>query len=333
MKTGVDILPTAEHEALLAAIDRTLEKLFPFRRLHLKGTLAECAAASWRTIADQGWIGMGLPEEAGGVGYELSEAVLAHRRFGRQLMTPSLTATVVAAKIAIETDQASSAGRLVRGEARAAFVMPCGQSGMQEQYVIDGEGAELFVGLGRSGAQLMSVDMGGARDVEALDPTTRLARVKASPQGDPCRVAGLWAQTLLGAELSGIAQAASEMAVEYAKTREQFGKLIGAFQAVAHACADGAMRAEAAVALSNFAAISVRDLRSDADFQAAASLWVAADAAFRNATDNIQLHGGMGFAAESGAHLYLKRALLLRALGRAIPAQAAADPSVLEALI
>jgi alkylation response protein AidB-like acyl-CoA dehydrogenase len=114
--------------------------------------------------------------------------------------------------------------------------------------------------------------------------------------------------------LAGVAEAARDMAVSYAATRVQFGQLIGAFQAVKHACADMAMRAEAAAAQTFYAALLVTAGNADTASDVASARLIAGKAALDNAKANIQVHGGMGFTQECDAHLYLKRAQLFSAL-------------------
>ena len=319
--TGIDVLPSADQMTMVDAVARAVGDLFPITRLDHGRKPVVVTQSDWNQIAELGWIGMALPEEAGGVGYDLTDAVLAHRQFARHFVTPSLLASTVASKLAVASAD-GLAQQICSGQIRAAFVMPCAWERPEgPHYVLDPHDAELFVTLDAQGARFVSVDLAAASPVEPMDSTVSIVRApSAVPAGEPDVAAGLWARALIASELAGLAQAASEMAAAYAKIRQQFGKPIGSFQAVAHACADCAMRAEAAVAQSNFATIAIRDDHPDAAFQAGAAVLVAADAAFRNATSNIQVHGGMGFAMESDAHLYLKRAVLLRALGRASPA-------------
>jgi alkylation response protein AidB-like acyl-CoA dehydrogenase len=111
-----------------------------------------------------------------------------------------------------------------------------------------------------------------------------------------------------------MAEATRDMAVEYAKTRQQFGKAIGSFQAIKHLCADMAIRAEAAVCQVIFAALVESERRAGARFHSVAARLVAVEAALQNAAQNIQVHGAIGFTAEAEAHLFIKRAHVLEQL-------------------
>jgi alkylation response protein AidB-like acyl-CoA dehydrogenase len=122
------------------------------------------------------------------------------------------------------------------------------------------------------------------------------------------------AATLFAAEAAGVAAWCSTTATAYAKTRRQFGKLIGEFQAVRHLCAWMHCRTERAGALAWDAA---RAADEEPDRHPAAASAAAArvlDDAVENAKDCIQVLGGIGFTWEHDAHLYLRRALALRAL-------------------
>src|SRR5262245_32902787 len=117
---------------------------------------------------------------------------------------------------------------------------------------------------------------------------------------------------LASAEAVGVNWAALEMAVEYAKVREQFGRTIGTFQAVKHHAANMLVDAEQTTA-ATWDAARADDLDS-AWFAAAVAASHAIRAQVFNAENNIQLHGGIGFTWEHDAHLYLRRARTLAAL-------------------
>nr|WP_281385873.1 acyl-CoA dehydrogenase family protein [Nocardioides luti] len=122
------------------------------------------------------------------------------------------------------------------------------------------------------------------------------------------------AVTLAAAEASGVARWCLETAVEYAKVREQFGQKIGSFQAVKHLCAEMLETAESVTAAAwDVAAVAFGDDDQWA-FSAEVAAAVCFDGAVAVAKSCIQVLGGIGFTFEHDAHLYLRRALALRAL-------------------
>jgi len=128
------------------------------------------------------------------------------------------------------------------------------------------------------------------------------------------------AATLYAAEAAGVAAWCSGTAADYAKTRHQFGRLIGEFQAVKHLCATMACRAERVAALAWDAARAADEAPAGHPLAAAAAAALALDDAVDNAKDCIQVLGGIGFTWEHDAHLYLRRALALRQLLGGSPA-------------
>lgn len=105
-----------------------------------------------------------------------------------------------------------------------------------------------------------------------------------------------------------------DVAVDYAKVREQFGRTIATFQAVKHHCANMLVAAESAVACVWDAARASGEDESQFRLVAAAAAALAFPAYVRNAECNIQVHGGVGFTWEHDAHLHLRRALSVQAL-------------------
>ncbi|WP_234101977.1 acyl-CoA dehydrogenase family protein, partial [Streptomyces venezuelae] len=138
---------------------------------------------------------------------------------------------------------------------------------------------------------------GGAVPVRSVDPLTPLHRVPAKGGAE----AGVEV-LLTAAEQVGSAGRTTEMAVSYAREREQFGQVIGGFQAVKHLCAGMLVRTELARA-----AVRAASLTADPVEIAGAKL-LADEAATGNARDCLQVHGGMGFTWEADVHLHLKRA-------------------------
>ncbi|MFC0112420.1 acyl-CoA dehydrogenase family protein [Kibdelosporangium aridum subsp. largum] len=134
---------------------------------------------------------------------------------------------------------------------------------------------------------------------------------------------------LAAAEAVGGAHACTEMAVDYAKTREQFGRPIGMFQAVKHHCANMFVASELATAAVWDAARAATEDPQQFALAAAVAVQQAIPAFNGNASLNIQVHGGIGFTWEHDAHLYQRRALALAAF--ADPEAAAADVARLAA--
>ncbi|UIX33192.1 acyl-CoA dehydrogenase family protein [Streptomyces sp. GQFP] len=231
----------------------------------------------WRELGEAGFFSLRLPEAAGGVGLALPEAVLAFEEAGRVLLPGPLIATHL-----------------------AAGVVPGAATGETVVTVVDGGGVVEWL----AAADVVQGDAGGAVPVRSVDPLTPLHRVAADPDS-PSAGGGtdvLLTSLLTAAEQLGSAARVCELAVQHARTREQFGRPIGAFQAVQHLCAGMLVRVEVARAAVYAAAVTA----TPADIAAARLL--ADEAAVRGARDCLQVHGGMGFTWESDVHLYLKRA-------------------------
>jgi alkylation response protein AidB-like acyl-CoA dehydrogenase len=112
----------------------------------------------------------------------------------------------------------------------------------------------------------------------------------------------------LAAEQAGGAQFVLDMAVQYAKDRVQFGRPIGSFQAIKHKCADLLLEVESVTAAAQYAAWCAAEDNDELPVIAALVKAYCSDAYFHATTENIQIHGGIGFTWEHPAHLYFKRA-------------------------
>ena len=174
--------------------------------------------------------------------------------------------------------------------------------------MLDAAPGGLVVRLDGPRAQICRV--GTLEPVASVDPSVRLARAELGPEvarlDDPFVLAR--AQLLVSAMELGIADAVLTMSIDYAKTRTQFDKPIGTFQAVKHRCADMAMRVHASRAQTMFASFHVDGRAPDAAFQAAAAKIVSTKAAKLNTGDNVQNHGAIGFTVEHDAGLFARRA-------------------------
>jgi alkylation response protein AidB-like acyl-CoA dehydrogenase len=192
-------------------------------------------------------------------------------------------------------------------------------------YVLDGHSADVVFVAARTGAGVSLFQVAGdAAGLErtplaTLDPTRKQARldfagVEATLLGSDGAGSRVLSTVLdravvaLAAEQVGGAQRCLDMAVAYAKERVQFGRPIGSFQAIKHKCADVLLEVESARSAAYYAGWCAAE-RSD-ELPAVASLAKAycSDAYLWAASENIQIHGGIGFTWEHPAHLYFRRA-------------------------
>jgi alkylation response protein AidB-like acyl-CoA dehydrogenase len=195
----------------------------------------------------------------------------------------------------------------------------------RKSFVIDGASAdEILVSAqtnGGVGIFLVDGESDGVerRGLETLDQTRKLAEitfsgVKANPVGEPANgVEALQrmldrAVVLLAAEQVGGAQKCLEMSVDYAKTRHQFGRPIGSFQAIKHKCADMLVQVESAKSAAYYAGWAASEDNDELPTVAPLAKSYCSEAYFFCASENIQIHGGIGFTWEHDAHLYFKRA-------------------------
>ncbi|MFE7616421.1 acyl-CoA dehydrogenase family protein [Streptomyces sp. NPDC057496] len=249
----------------------------------------------WRELARAGFFALRLPEAEGGVGLGLPESVLLFEEAGAALLPGPLIATQLAAGA-------------VKGAAEGEAVVTVREPGLPVAHL---DGADALLVLGSEGAGVLR-DVGRVREsavpVRSLDPFTPLRRVTNPPEtgeqlsdGGRLRVEGA---LLAAAEQLGSAARTTDMAVQHAGAREQFGSPIGSFQAVKHLCAEMLVRAELARSAVYAAAVTADPV------EIAGAKLLADEAAVRNARDCLQVHGGMGFTWESDVHLHLKRAWL-----------------------
>jgi alkylation response protein AidB-like acyl-CoA dehydrogenase len=112
----------------------------------------------------------------------------------------------------------------------------------------------------------------------------------------------------MAAEQVGGAQKVLEMSVDYAKMRVQFGRPIGSFQAIKHKCADMLLEVESAKSAAYYAGWAAAEDNDELPAVASLAKVYCSEAYFHAATENIQIHGGIGFTWEHPAHLYFKRA-------------------------
>jgi alkylation response protein AidB-like acyl-CoA dehydrogenase len=302
----VDFDLSDDERALAEGMRRLCEGRFPSARVRAGEGRRSLDPDDWRALADAGVFSLRLPETEGGAGLGAGAAAVVFEELGRALVPGPLVASHVGAG-------------LVKGADTGEHVL-----GLVHRPPPQRKLALVVADLGSLGTLLVVDDAGvqaldpGALDAEpvehGLDPLTPLWRVRRLPDGavvgDAAAAGALWRDHLVlsAALLVGMAAASAELAVDYAKSRRQFDRPIGSFQAVKHLCADMLVRAETARAAVHAAAVTIDQPEvGDALRAAAGAALLAADAAVANAKTSIQVHGGMGFTWEVPVHLYLMR--------------------------
>ena len=264
-----------------------------------------------------------LPEPAG-TGLSMAEAVVVFEELGRALVPGPLVGTFLAARAGVVDGAA---------EGRAQVGVHCSGSRAGAWSSIWARWTRCSSSRPtgrrrRRPCRLASRPLRRTDRVDApLDPLTPLWRRRPLPAGEPVPGDDMWRDgALLTAALQvGHAAEALDLAVAYAKERQQFGTPIGSFQAVKHMCADMLVRAEVARAAVH-AAACLADAPDVVDSEAAVAgctpgqlvdrsvggaKLLADEAALGNARAAIQVYGGMGFTWEVPLHLHLKRARVL----------------------
>jgi len=337
--------PTEEQEVLRRTARKKLEAVFPqtYPRELLDGAEPE---PRWAELGQLGWFGIDVPEDKGGAGLSFVDQVVVLEELGR-VLAPAAYAATVAGAIPVLAELGSPSqlegwlAPLLAGERSAVLVAGPDGTGVRAEpgpggFRLTGKvgplpgaaAAEVLVVSAQTprgetivGCVLRAIEGLGVKPVRGLDPTAQLARVefhsvKLADEDVIGRAAA--ARTVAdavdrlaiasAAELCGAGERMLEMAVDYAKTREQFGRPIGSFQAIKHMCADMMVRLEASRATVEHAAASLAEGRPDAPASVSGAKAFAAENIGLLAEDALQVHGGIGFTWEHPVHLYVRRA-------------------------
>ncbi|HKE09241.1 MAG TPA: acyl-CoA dehydrogenase family protein [Candidatus Acidoferrum sp.] len=306
------------------------------RRLMETGTAFD--ANLWGKLAEQGYTGIVFPEETGGIGLGIVELALLMEEAGRALLPGPFFSTVALAGSVLVACSGNAQskkvlGAISRGEARATAALleataswdPAdaqmtarqGRLKGEKLFVPDAAVADWIIVAAKNGVFLAEAKAAGVRvaPMQGMDLTRKLYSVqfdnttaeKIGEISDIARALDV-ATVALAAELVGGMQRTLDLTVEYAKTRKQFGKPIGMFQAVQHHCADMYLETESARSAVYYAAWGVQEDAPDASAAVSIAKMYASDAARTVGNRGIQVHGGMGFTWENDLHLYYRRA-------------------------
>jgi len=305
--------------------------------------------ALWDEMVALGWTGIALPESAGGAGLGVGALVPVVEAMGRAMLGTPLLSSALAGQLLLRAGSAEQAERLLPpiaagapatlalldngdwGEERVTLILD-DQRVLRgaKRYVPDATVAELFVVSvlyqGRAALAVVRADQLGTG---ALHPNTLIDQTKRAANVDfsgvrvdehnviaGTKVAAalhdvrLIGALLVAAEATGSAAACLDTIVEYLKTRKQFGKLIGSYQALKHPTVDILTAVDSARSFIYHGATLVSEGALDADAEIACRMAKAhACQTLLYAGDRaVQFHGGMGFTYDCDAQLYIRRA-------------------------
>ncbi len=295
-------------------------------------------AGLWQKLAEQGFTGIITPEEHGGMGLGKVELILLMEEAGYELLPGPFFSTVALAAPVLDAMGTAAQKKkylepIATGRARStlALVESNGSwdvSGLQlsaageklsgtKLFVTDAAIADFIIVAARNGMFVVEAKASGLRiePMKGMDLTRKIYSVefnntpaeKLGGRGSLEQALNV-ATVALCAEMVGGMQRTLETTVAYAKTRKQFGKPIGIFQAVQHLCADMYLETESSRSAAYYASWALEENAPDAAAAVSVAKMYASDASRTVGNRGIQVHGGMGFTWENDLHLYYRRA-------------------------
>ena len=298
--------------------------------------LAKDREPGWQELVDAGWVGIEVPDDLGGAGASFAETAILLDQIGRAAGVTGYLGngvlTVGALAATAGPDSEALLGQVARGELRMAvalgeFALDGSRLSGHAEFVPDAVGTDhLLVVTGSATGTGLALVPSRELTVEVqpvLDETRRLATVTADAApvatvlgfAHDRGVAALLdrAAVAIACDSLGIAERMLTATVDYVRVRHQFGRPIGSFQAVKHACADMLVDIEVSRRLVADA-VALVVAGGDTEIAAAMAKAHATSTAVAVAGKAMQLHGGIGYTWESGIHAFLKRAALNRSL-------------------
>ena len=309
-------------------------------------------AQLWEAMADQGWTGLIVPEEFGGLNLGLVELAVVAEEMGRACLPGPFISTIWAsalvARAGSEGQKAHYLEAISTGKMKAtvalleesadwnpeAVMLKADNDGRhyrlngRKEFVTDADVADLIIVVARAGDDLALLPVEGkaaglkVTATPGIDATRKLYAVEFDGVSVPVTSAlelgyrakealdqatGI-AMIALCAEMVGGMQWSLEATVEYAKTRQQFGRTIGIYQAVQHKCADMVLLTESSRSAVYYAAWALSENDPTAKLAGSIAKSYCSDAGREVGNRAIQVHGGIGFTWEHNLHLYYKRA-------------------------
>lgn len=312
---------SAEQVAIQDAVRGTLNDCWNMERLHaFADGEADFDSASWEALMALGVGGLALSESDGGVGLGVLDAALVCEIAGATAAPGPLIGQIVGAIAVANCNNAEARellGRIATGDSIVTLAL-------DSDLVQCARSADLFLtDDGAGGLQL--VEAGDAVTIEAVAATDRsrpvskvsFGAVTAHPlfaAGDPMvqRLRDI-ALVLIAADSLGGAQHCTDLSVEYAKTREQFGQQIGRFQGLKHQLAQMALEVEPARAQVWYAAYAWDAGLPDATRAAAMAKAHLGEVYTRTTRAAVAAHGGIGYTWEYGLNYWFRRSIHNRA--------------------
>jgi alkylation response protein AidB-like acyl-CoA dehydrogenase len=295
-------------------------------------------ATLWSKLTDQGYTGIVFPESYGGVGLGKVELMLLLEEAGRALLPGPFFSTVVLSGSVLDAIGTPEHKKkylepICKGEVRSTVaILEAGASWNprdvqlnavnekltgEKLFVSDAAIADFLIVVARNGVFVVDSKARGLKisPMSGMDLTRKLYVVEFSntpaeelgPDANLPRALDI-TTAALAAELVGGMQRTLDVTVEYAKTRKQFGKPIGMFQAVQHQCADMYLETESSRSAVYYAGWALQENAPDAAAAVSIAKMYCSDAARTVGNRGIQIHGGMGFTWENDLHLYYRRA-------------------------
>jgi alkylation response protein AidB-like acyl-CoA dehydrogenase len=321
---------TDEQRALQATVRDFLSDRFPLSAVRAVYDDADGdgdPAELWKSIGEQGWLAVLVPEQYDGLGLGLLDAAVLARCWGEGVVPGPFLPTLVAGEAirlgGSDEQQASWLPRVAAGEVRLTLAsggrvqadngaLTGTVDAVEYAHVADA----IVVATDDGGLWLVDPSSAGVSVVvhDALDRTTRLCSVtlESAPAeplpGDVLAAVLDRAAVLYANDLAGIASQALAMTVDYDKTREQFGRPVGSFQAIKHTLADLHVATTMAGHGGWYAAHALDQALPDAPLAVSVAKAKASDTARDVTAAAIQFHGGIGYTWEHDAHFFFKRA-------------------------
>jgi alkylation response protein AidB-like acyl-CoA dehydrogenase len=265
----------------------------------------------WKQISELGWPGIAIPEDDGGQGLGMVELVVLLEEAGYACapapLLGSAGAALVIAAAGSDEQRSEWLPKLASGEATGSFG---GFTDGKSTLFCDLPTADVVVTFDGEGALLAPASEVDFEKFKAIDSTRSYGLVsEAAGERLPGDVDGGRDRltVAIAAELTGIAQRTMELAVEYARERQQFGRAIGSYQGVSHRCAAMLLATEESRSLTYYAAWTADAEPESLPLAAAMAGSRASDAGWEVPSSALQVFGGIGFTWENDLQFWLKR--------------------------